>query len=389
MSNRKSPRFSLCKCLIENLFYYESKFCSKKRKKIRWSKMFCFSAAKVVRFELKWIGGVSFLVKMILGITCLYLMFQRDSYQIFDRSPISAVTIKVKHSPNCSNNETKNCLRSMFDVNDFILPAIENSAVSITTRKLDVEHVLRDCDFRNNDAKNSSLTFVSFYQCDHPSRCIWSNRTNLCWFRATQKSDQYNYAALDYVLFIKHFIEFPQLSLVRHNLVSNSLTKEYIQTCEYDPKLHPYCPKFRLLKILQILENDRKRYEKMFFYGSLIELKINWKCNLDRSIDFCEPTYEFRRLDIQPYRTNPFEPGSNFLISKHFSQPDDHQLYRIHSKIFNIRLLVSVTGEAGRFDLFQTTTSIGSFLGVFGTGSIVCDLLATFISNFHKVKYET
>jgi hypothetical protein len=47
-----------------------------------------------------------------------------------------------------------------------------------------------------------------------------------------------------------------------------------------------------------------------------------------------------------------------------------------------------VTGEAGRFDLFQATTSIGSFIGIFGTGSIVCDLLARFITNFKRVRYD-
>ncbi|CAF4422824.1 unnamed protein product, partial [Adineta steineri] len=56
--------------------------------------------------------------------------------------------------------------------------------------------------------------------------------------------------------------------------------------------------------------------------------------------------------------------------------------------IYNLHIVVSVTGEAGRFDLFQTTTSIGSFLGIFGTGAIVCDLFATFVTNFKRVRYE-
>jgi hypothetical protein len=102
----------------------------------------------------------------------------------------------------------------------------------------------------------------------------------------------------------------------------------------------------------------------------------------------CEPVYEFQRLDLQPYEDNPFEPGSNFFVSRHFYQPNDHELHRIHTRIYNLRIIVSVTGAAGRFDLFQTTTSIGSFLGIFGTGSIVCDLLAAFISNFRRIKYD-
>jgi hypothetical protein len=161
-----------------------------------------------------------------------------------------------------------------------------------------------------------------------------------------------------------------------------------MDSCEYDPYTHPLCPKFRISKILQMIEKNPREYELMFFYGSLIEIKISWKCNLDRALKYCEPVYEFERLDFTPYENNPFDPGSNFLTSKHFFRPNDRQLHRIHKRIYNLHIVISVTGEAGRFDLFQTTTSIGSFLGIFGTGSIVCDLIAAFITNFKRVKYE-
>lgn len=340
---------------------------------------------------------MSLFVKLILASICLYLMFQRDSYQIFDRSPISAVTIKVKHASECSPNASimsyfpnYQCdSKSLFDVNDFILPAIENSAVSITTRLVETEFILKPC---QNATKGTRV-----HRCDHPARCILPpfyrsrknrNQTSLCWIPLPVSTAKINYPALDYILFIKHFIEFPHLSLVRHNLLSDTITKEYLHTCEYDPRDHPLCPKFRLLKILQLIENDPNEYERMFFYGSLIEIQISWKCNLDRRLELCEPVYEFRRLDLKPYEANPYDPGSNYHLSKHFFQPNDRQLHRIHTKVHNLRITVSVTGEAGRFDLFLATTSIGSFLGIFGTGSIVCDLLASFITNFRRVKYD-
>ncbi|CAF3275935.1 unnamed protein product, partial [Rotaria sp. Silwood2] len=165
------------------------------------------------------------------------------------------------------------------------------------------------------------------------------------------------------------------------------ITTDYLNTCEYDPDKHPSCPKFRILKILQIIETNPHEYELMFFYGSLIEIRITWKCNLDRHLKYCEPVYEFQRLDIKPYEANPYDPGSNFLTSRHFFLPNSHELHRIHTHIYKLQIIVSVTGEAGKFDLFQTTTSIGSFLGIFGTGSIVCDLIATFLNNFKRVKY--
>jgi hypothetical protein len=337
-------------------------------------------------------------------------MCQRNSYQIFDRSPISAVTIKVKQSSYCSSNSSiihhfvnYNCVKSLFDVNDFILPATENSAVSITTRLVEIEHILSDCNdtTMKKYSQYSTLYISSTNKCHHQARCILPpyyrseygtedtlDNQDLCWFKLPSKNARFNYQALDYIIFIKHFVEFPQLSVVRHNLLSDALTNDYIDTCEYDPSNHPLCPKFRILKILQMIERNPSEYELMFFYGSLIEIKISWKCNLDRSLKHCEPVYEFERLDFTPYQDNPYDPGSNFLTSRHFFRPNDRQLHRIHTRIYNLHIIVSVTGEAGRFDLFQTTTSIGSFLGIFGTGSIVCDLIAAFITNFKRVKYE-
>ena len=334
-------------------------------------------------------------------MTCLYLLFQRNSYQIFDRSPISAVTIKVKHSKDCLRNSSistffpgYNCdFQSVFDVNDFILPAIENAAISITTRLVEQEFLLRSCE----NTTNSTLP----YQCDHISQCVLppfyrsqreksrnSSSFSLCWFPMAISTIKLNYPALDYVLFIKHFIEFPHLSLVRHNLISKNLLKNDLKTCEFDPETDRFCPKFRLLKLLELIEKNPNEYERMFFFGSLIEIEIDWKCNLDYGNDLCEPNYKFRRLDITSYEKHPYDPGSNYHLSKHFFQPNDRQLHRVHTQVYNLRIVVSVTGEAGRFDLFQTTTSIGSFLGIFGTGSIVCDLLASFIRNFRRVKYD-
>ncbi len=340
-------------------------------------------------------------------------MCQRSSYQIFDRSPISAVTIKVKTSSYCSRNSSilrnlsqYNCNQSIYDVNDFILPATENSAVSITTRVTETEHVLRFCDNTTigNKSKNkySSIYATAIHSCSERPRCILppfyrdeneneketTIRTPpLCWFKLPTSSEKRNYQALDYILFIKNFVEFPQLDFVRDNIAPDIIAKNDIDECEYDPIDHPLCPKFRVLKILEMIEKNPNEYELMFYYGSLIEIKISWKCNLDRRSKYCEPQYDFDRLDVKPYRDNPFEPGSNFLTSRHFFRPNDRQLHRIHTNIYNLHIVVSVTGEVGRFDLFQTTTSIGSFLGILGMGTIVCDLIAAFFTNFKSVKY--
>ena len=339
-------------------------------------------------------------------------MCQQTSYQIFDRSPISAVTIKVKPSTYCSSNTTirrhfknYNCSQSSYDVNDFIIPAAENSAVTITTRVTEVGHELRSCyspPVRKNQHKYSSANAAAQHKCYNESRCILppfyrnipenpkiGRKPRLCWFKLPAVEEKRNYEALDYVLFVKHYVEFPKLGLVRDNLIRDVLEDTYMTTCEYDPIKDPLCPRFRILTILGMIEDNPKEYEPMFYYGSLIEIKISWKCNLDKRLEHCEPHYQFQRLDHKPYGDHPYEPGSNFLTSRHFFQPNDHRLHRIHANIYNLHIVVSVTGEVGQFDMFQTTTSIGSFLGIFGAGTIACDIIAAFFTNFKSIKYDS
>lgn len=364
-------------------------------------------AAKVVRFESKWIASLSLFVRLSLAVGCIYLMCQPYSYQKFDSSPISAVTIKVKPSNACSSHSSVmpyfrgyNCTQSLYDVNDFIIPAVENSAITIITRMTETEHVLRRCD-NTTLGRNPPESFSSS-PCSHPARCILPpfyrreyedasilRKTKLCWSRKPDVQTKYNYQALDYILFIEHFVEFPLLGLVRHNLLPEAKDKKYLESCEYDTHKDPFCPRFRILKILKLIESNESEYESMFYYGSLIEIKISWQCNLDRNFNLCKPQYQFKRRDYQRYEDHPYQPGSTFLTSRHFFRPNDRELHRVHTEIYNLHIIVSVTGEVGKFDLFQTTTSIGSFLGIFGTGTIVCDLLAAFFTNFKSVKYES
>ena len=381
-----------------------------------------FLAPKIVRFESKWIASLSLLVKLSLAFGCIYLMCQRTSYQIFDRSPISAVTITVKPSYFCSRNASimhhfpdYNCTQSIYDVNDFILPAIENSAVSITTRMAEIEHVLTTCEnsthgnqTRNYPSINSTVLHSChalprcivppFYRGEYENQTIYENQTlygnqtitrrlQLCWYQSSTWTEKTNYQALDYLLFVRNYVDFPLLGVVRDNFAPHILLKNNAKTCEYDKDHFPLCPRFRILKILEMVEKDTNQYRSMFQHGSLIEIKISWNCDLDRHINNCKPQYAFQRLDIKPYEDNPFDPGSHFMTSKHFFRPNDQQLHRLHTKIYNLHIIVSVTGEVGKFDLFQTTTSIGSFIGIFGTGTIVCDLIAAFFTNFRTVKY--
>lgn len=338
-------------------------------------------------------------------------MWEAPSYQIFARSPISAVTIKVKFSGTCSRNSTLmslfseyNCTQSSYDVNDFIIPPTENSAISITTRITEIEHELRACNIstkRNRFYRKYALNNpAQKHSCNNDAQCILpphyrdeyeknlTNKTELCWFKLIEKPPKINYQAFDYVLFVKNYVEFTTPNFYLSNINSSVIPKSKIEDCEYDPKENPFCPKFRIIDILERIEDNATEHQSMFTNGSLIEIKINWQCNLDHNSKHCKPQYAFKRLDVRPFSANPFNPGSTFITSNHFFVENDQVLHRIHRNIYNLHIIVSVTGEVGKFDLFQTTTSIGSFVGIFSAGTIACDLVAAFFTNFKRVKYD-
>lgn len=49
----------------------------------------------------------------------------------------------------------------------------------------------------------------------------------------------------------------------------------------------------------------------LLFQGGEIGINIEWKCNLDLSIDYCVPKYSFTRLDA-PFAKNAVSKGFNF-----------------------------------------------------------------------------
>lgn len=114
--------------------------------------------------------------------------------------------------------------------------------------------------------------------------------------------------ALNFTIFVKNFIEFPRFKVIRKNIQQDA---SYLKKCNYDPMNHKICPIFRVGTILDIVEPDPDEQTNMLTYGGVIRVKIDWKCNLDKSLDFCLPEYSFGRLD-GPFKEESFSQGFNF-----------------------------------------------------------------------------
>lgn len=114
--------------------------------------------------------------------------------------------------------------------------------------------------------------------------------------------------ALNFTIFVKNFIEFPRFKVIRKNIDANV---SYLKRCQYDPLHNKVCPIFRVGTLMNLIEPDPEEQTKMLTLGGVIRVKIDWKCNLDKPLNFCLPEYSFGRLDAQ-YKEETFSQGFNF-----------------------------------------------------------------------------
>lgn len=176
---------------------------------------------------------------------------------------------------------------------------------------------------------------------------------------------------LNFTIFVKNFIEFPAFEIKHKNMVDN------LKPCIYHPNDQKDCPIFTLKHIINQAEKDREEREQMQRYGGVIRMKIEWDCNLDRHLRYCKPVYSFARLDV-PFRERPFSVGYNFRYASQWKQ--NRTDLRTLTKAYGLRLIIAVSGKAGRFHFITLTLNTGSLVGIFGLATFFCDIILLHLS---------
>uniref|UniRef100_UPI0037E95282 P2X purinoceptor 3a isoform X2 n=1 Tax=Semicossyphus pulcher TaxID=241346 RepID=UPI0037E95282 len=179
----------------------------------------------------------------------------------------------------------------------------------------------------------------------------------------------------NFTIFIKNSIRFPLFNVTRGNFPSTMNSSE-IKSCKYNPDTNPFCPIFRVGDVLNYTGQD---VENLAAKGGEIGINIEWKCNLDLSIDYCVPKYSFTRLD-EPFSRNAVSKGYNFRFAKYFKTENGTDFRTLH-KAYAIRFDVMVTGNAGRFDTVPTLINLVAAFTSIGLGAVLCDLI---LLNFLK-----
>lgn len=49
------------------------------------------------------------------------------------------------------------------------------------------------------------------------------------------------------------------------------------------------------------------------------------------------------------------------------------------TKAFGLRFIISVSGQAGRFDVITLSLNIGSLIGILGLATFICDIVALYV----------
>ncbi|KAM6953364.1 P2X purinoceptor 3a [Aplochiton taeniatus] len=327
-----------------------------------------------------WSVGIINRVVQLLIITYFvcYVFLHQKAYQLSDTGIESSVMTKVK-GYGYLNNE-------VMDVADYVAPTQGAAVFCVITRMITTENQTQgicpesdskfacstDADCKQHFGNNRANGVITG-ECQNGTKggqCLIAG-----WCPAEVDID--NNTTMDvqnFTIFIKNSIRFPMFNVTRGNFPS-WLSDHTIKNCHYDPVNNSYCPIFRVGDVLRYSGQD---LSSISVTGGEIGINIEWKCDLDRSMEKCQPKYSFTRLDAA-FKKHSATKGYNFRFAKYFR--DNGMEYRTLHKAFAIRFDILVTGTAGKFNPVPTLINLVAAFTSVGLGTVLCDVI---LLNFLK-----
>ncbi|KAM7310631.1 P2X purinoceptor 4 [Ixodes scapularis] len=167
----------------------------------------------------------------------------------------------------------------------------------------------------------------------------------------------------NFTVLLKNYIEFPRFHVRRRN-IPDQKNKTYLRNCRYDPLTDPLCPVFR---IGDIVEKAGIEFDEIAIKGGVIQILIDWDCNLDFCLEACVPKYSFVRLDDPNVALSK---GWNFRYPKNYNES-----MRTLVKAYGITFVILVQGQAGKASLIPVAVNLGSGLGLMVVATVVSDFV--------------
>lgn len=346
---------------------------------------FVYETAKSVVVKSWSVGIINRIVQLLIILYFICWVFMHEkAHQLRDTGIESAVMTKVKGLGNFNDR--------VMDVADYVIPSQGASSFSIITNMVvtanqtqgycpEIEKKFSctsdgDCEKKiglnigngmiTGKCLNDNGTSNDTWRCEIQGWCPAEDDTI---------SGKPMHEVENFTIFIKNSIRFPLFGVARGNFPS-SLNRSYIQSCNYDPVRHPFCPIFKVGDILKHLNQSLENITKI---GGEIGININWKCNLDYDEENCNPKYFFTRLDAA-FEHSSVSKGYNFRFAKYY-QSEDGTEYRTLHKAYAIRFEIIVSGNAGKFNVVPFLINLVAAFTSVGLATVFCDII---LLNFHK-----
>ncbi|CAK9293400.1 unnamed protein product [Gordionus sp. m RMFG-2023] len=363
-----------------------------------------------------------------------YVLLYKKGYQSFDQLPMCANSIKIKGIGSLSSAYTKtNDSESIVDMVDYqFTPPVDNNAFYIPTRLIITENQIQSqcpedpnipsvfciLHSRNNSCQNGQI--IEGGNGIQTGRCVkfiskdinlngketngvceikaWCpvQLTGLHENKSGDSESRLIIGAENFTIFIKNSITFSKFGVKRRNIMDNFSWEpdrpipppnplKYLRTCKYSPESQNwFCPVFTLNDLLNY---SNSTYQQVYSQGAIIAVKIDWKCNLDRDLNKCIPSYSFSRIDDPKVN---YSPGWNFKYAQYFKE--NTTMKRTLIKVFGIRFMIFSTGSAGKFNFIPLMINMGSGLALMGFTSVICDILILYLMKnkdiYKAKKYE-
>ncbi|XP_023601853.1 P2X purinoceptor 4 isoform X5 [Myotis lucifugus] len=316
--------------------------------------LFEYDTPRIVLIRSRKVGLMNRAVQLfILAYVIGWVFVWEKGYQEVD-SVVSSVTTKAK---GVAVTNTSQLGFRIWDVADYVIPAQEESSLFIMTNIIvtmnqtqgfcpelpDKKSVCKsdsNCPAGSTDTHSSGVA---------TGRCVPYNGTlKTCevaaWCPVEDDSNvpkpAFLKAAENFTLLVKNNIWYPKFNFTKRNILPN-ITTTYLKSCIYNAATDPFCPIFRLGKIV---ENAGHSFQDMAVEGGIMGIQIKWDCNLDRAASFCLPRYSFRRLDTRDLDHN-VSPGYNFRFAKYYNDLTGTE-HRTLIKAYGIRFDIIVFGKA-------------------------------------------
>ncbi|XP_069135018.1 P2X purinoceptor 4-like isoform X1 [Argopecten irradians] len=361
---------------------------------------FEYDTPKIVHIKSKKVGVINrFLQLVIIGYIIGFAIIFKKGYQKFDTIQ-SAVTTKVKGVAFLNGSEVPNLEDSLWDVADYVVPPQENNAFFVITNLIVTPNQTQGICPEDKGVQGASCTSdatcapmigKSLPSGNGVLTGTCNTTTNTCDIRAWCPVENGDLKvpnppvllqSKDFTVFIKNNIEFPYYKIKRRNILGVQ-TDDELKTCRFDPfdPVKKFCPIFILGDVVRFAGED---YKNMSGSGGVMQIIIDWDCNLDKSLEDCVPEYTFRRLDSADFSLSQ---GFNFRYAKFYRDPDGREVRTLY-KAFGIKYIVTVIGQAGKFNVVPLLLNIGSGLGLLAVATILCDLVVLYVLKAKDVYRE-